>query len=467
MTSTTADVTYTPAPSADFVLPFELPALGLRGRLIRLDSVSSRALSAHPLPEPAQRVLAEALVLAALLGSALKFEGRLSVQLKGNGPLDLLVTDYFAGAAPGGGLRGYARLDEQNFAASGQPANFAKLAGSGALAITIEPKKGAQTYQGLVPLSPDGLSASAETYFFQSEQLPTALRLSAGPTYRSGEGRGWRAGALMVQAVPGREADRDKTSDDWQRIALFLKTLEDYELLDTAISAESVLWRLFHEDEVRVHPSQTLRFECSCRAGEHPFGAGRVQGRGAEGPARSRRRDPHALRILRHRLRISRSRRSRSSYCAARCATRRRNAAQASSWSSATNSSALCASIDRARSAHDRRNSGLLEQSRFGAVGHRVHVVAAGERAGEPHRRRIRCRAPARDRWRAHASRSRLPARPRGSAEGCPLRAPWRGRRSLSRPGRAGRGTPTSRVLRGPARSPPCRRDMTLAWIVV
>jgi molecular chaperone Hsp33 len=70
----------------------------------------------------------------------------------------------------------------------------------------------------------------------------------------------------MVQAVPGREADRDTTSDDWQRIALFLKTLEDYELLDTAISAESVLWRLFHEDEVRVHASQALRFECSCRA---------------------------------------------------------------------------------------------------------------------------------------------------------------------------------------------------------
>lgn len=263
--ATTSDAAYTPAPSADFVLPFELPALGLRGRLIRLDNVSSRALSAHPLPEPAQRVLAEALVLAALLGSALKFEGRLSVQLKGNGPLDLLVTDYFAGAAPGGGLRGYARLNEEHFAANGQPAQFGKLAGSGALAITIEPKKGAQTYQGLVPLSADGLSASAETYFFQSEQLPTALRLSAGPTYRSGEGRGWRAGAIMVQAVPGREADRDKTSDDWQRIQLFLKTIQDYELLDTAISAESVLWRLFHEDEVRVHPSQALRFECSCR----------------------------------------------------------------------------------------------------------------------------------------------------------------------------------------------------------
>src|SRR5215467_2209388 len=104
---------YVPAPSADFVLPFELGKIGMRGRLLRLDTVSTRALSTHPLPESGQRILAEALGLAALLGSALKFEGRLSVQLKGNGPLDLLATDYFAAAKSGGGLRGYARLDEK------------------------------------------------------------------------------------------------------------------------------------------------------------------------------------------------------------------------------------------------------------------------------------------------------------------------------------------------------------------
>lgn len=257
---------YIPAPSADFVLPFDLAEVGMRGRMVRLDSVSSRALVTHPLPEAAQRILAEALGLAALLGSALKFEGRLSVQLKGNGPLNLLVTDYFAGdGAQGGGLRGYARLNEQPFAESGRPSEFARLVGKGALAITIEPKKGAQTYQGLVPLSPDGLAASAETYFSQSEQLPTVLRLAAGPIYRSGEGHGWRAGALMVQAVPGKQADTERATDDWRRVAMFVKTLEDYELLDTAITAESVLWRLFHEDEVRVHSSHSLRFECSCR----------------------------------------------------------------------------------------------------------------------------------------------------------------------------------------------------------
>jgi molecular chaperone Hsp33 len=253
---------YVPAPAADFVLPFELADVGLRGRILRLDAVSTRALQAHPLPEAGQRILAEALGLSALLGSALRFEGRLSVQTRGKGPLDILVTDYFAG----GGLRGYARIDEARFAAGGGEGDFARLVGEGALAITIEPKKDAQSYQGIVPLSPLGLAASAETYFVQSEQLPTMLRLAAGPVYHVETGHGWRVGAFMVQAVPGARIEDVKTSDDWQRVGLFLKTLADVELLDTDMAAESVLWRLFHEDEVRVFPSLKLHFQCSCEA---------------------------------------------------------------------------------------------------------------------------------------------------------------------------------------------------------
>lgn len=256
-----AELRYTPAPSADFVLPFELPDAGLRGRFLRLDVVSTRALAAHPLPEAGQRVLAEALALSALLGSALKMEGRLSVQIKGDGPLNLLVTDYFAG----GGLRGYARIREEDFAEAGHPADFGKLAGEGALAITIEPKKGAQPYQGLVPLSPRGLAASAENYFAQSEQLATVLRVAAAPIYRSGSGHGWRAGAMMVQAVPGPNAEDIRNTDRWQKVLLFMQTLSDIELLDTEIAAETVLWRLFHEEEVRLRSSLALRFECSCQ----------------------------------------------------------------------------------------------------------------------------------------------------------------------------------------------------------
>jgi molecular chaperone Hsp33 len=253
---------YSPAPPADFVLPFDLPKAGLRGRLVRLDAVSTRALTAHPLPEAAQRILAEALALGALLGSALKLEGRLSVQTKGDGPLSLVVADYFAG----GGLRGYARLNVEGFAALPANAEFEAISGGGALAITIEPKEGAPSYQGLVPLAKEGLAASAETYFVQSEQLPTMLKLAAGPIYRAGEGSGWRAGGLMVQAVPGSLAETPRDTDDWQRIALFMQTLEAVELLDTDLSAEAVLWRLFHEDEVRVQSAQPLTFRCTCSA---------------------------------------------------------------------------------------------------------------------------------------------------------------------------------------------------------
>lgn len=259
---TQADAGYTPAPPADFVLPFDLPELGLRGRIARLDAVSTRALATHPLPEAAQRVLAESLLLSALLGSALKLEGRLSVQLKGDGPLSLLVSDYFAG----GGLRGYARCDEALVSALPQDAGFAALVGRGALAITIEPKPGAQAYQGLVPLAAEGLSRSAEGYFDQSEQLPTLILLAAGPIYRAGEGMGWRAGGIMVQAVPERSGADVTETDDWNRVRLFLETVEPFELLDTAVSAESVLWRLFHEDEVRVQNAQPLAFRCTCNA---------------------------------------------------------------------------------------------------------------------------------------------------------------------------------------------------------
>jgi molecular chaperone Hsp33 len=259
----TAEGDYTPAPPADFVLPFDLPRIGLRGRLVRLDAVSTRALAAHPLPEEAQRVLAEALTLSVLLGSVLKLEGRLSVQTKGDGPLSLAVADFFAG----GGVRGYARLDEERYAALEPPKrNFAGLVGEGVLAITIEPKLGAPSYQGLVQLSADSLAASAETYFVQSEQLPTMLKLAAGTIYRSGEGSGWRSAGLMVQAVPGKVSDDVRETDDWQRVALFLQTLEPYELLDTSLAAETVLWRLFHEDEIRVHAAQPLSFECTCNA---------------------------------------------------------------------------------------------------------------------------------------------------------------------------------------------------------
>ncbi len=251
-----------PAPPGDFVLPFDLPAAGVRGRLVRLDASSARAMRAHRLPEAASRVLGETLALATLLGTALKLDGRLTVQAKSDGALDLLTADYYgADAEKPRGVRGFARLDTARFAELGPAPDFAALAGAGTLAITIEPRLGGQTYQGIVSLSPAGIAASAETYFAQSEQLPTALRLAAAPLYLAGQsGPAWRAGGLMLQVTP----DAKRSDDDWERLSLILKTVEDLELVDTLLAAETLLWRLFHEDEVRVLPAEPIAFRCDC-----------------------------------------------------------------------------------------------------------------------------------------------------------------------------------------------------------
>lgn len=264
----TSQTSYTPAPAADFVLPFDLAPLGVRGRLVRLSGVSAEALTAHKLPEPAARVAAETLTLSALLGSALKLDGRLTVQTKSDGALDLIVSDYYgaeegySGNKRAAGVRGYARADEARVTALGKAPSFAQLAGNGSLGITIEPKIGGQSYQGIVELSPDGIAASAQTYFEQSEQLPTAIRLAAAPVFEPGKPVMWRAGGIMLQQT----ADAAKHADDWERLKMFIATVEDIELVDTALAAEDLLWRLFHEDEVRVLPFESIAFRCDCSA---------------------------------------------------------------------------------------------------------------------------------------------------------------------------------------------------------
>jgi molecular chaperone Hsp33 len=255
-------------PFGDFVLPFDLPRAGVRGRLVRLDSASGQALSAHALPEDAARITGEMVALGALLGSALKLDGRLTIQTKGDGPLDLIAADYYgAEADKGRGVRAFARLDADRFAGL-EHRGFADLAGKGALAITIEPRRGDNSYQGIVELDDGGIAASAQTYFTRSEQLPTEIRLAAAPMYRPGDPNPhWQAGGMMLQTIPdGADDDAEdlETSDDWERLALILGTVEDIELVDTALPPETLLWRLFHEDEVRVHPAEPIAFRCDC-----------------------------------------------------------------------------------------------------------------------------------------------------------------------------------------------------------
>jgi molecular chaperone Hsp33 len=258
-----------PSPYGDFVLPFDLPKAGVRGRVVRLDAASGRALSAHVLAEPAARVAGEALALGALLGTALKLDGRLTIQTKGDGPLDLVTADYYgADAEKTRGVRGYARLDPERFSVL-KELSFDKLAGKGAMAITIEPQKGGKTYQGIVELSPAGIAASAETYFAQSEQLPTVIRLAAAPLYVAGDPvPHWRAGGIMLQMTPeSAKQGIESKSDDWDRLSILLRTVEDLELVDTSLAPETLLWRLFHEDEVRVQPPEPVTFRCDCDSG--------------------------------------------------------------------------------------------------------------------------------------------------------------------------------------------------------
>ena len=252
---------YTPAPPGDFVLPFDVVGAGVRGRLVRLDASSARALSAHAQVESVARAAGEMLVLATLLGTALKLDGRLTAQTKSDGPLDLIAADYYGAAdSKPKGVRGYARLDHDRLAKFDKP-SFAALTGAGSLAITIEPRRGDQTYQGIVELSPKGIAASAETYFEQSEQLPTLIRLAAAPLFTPGTpGPAWRAGGLLLQVTPNSPMH----DEEWERLSILAASVEDLELLDTTLSAETLLWRLFNQEEVRVLPFEPISFRCDC-----------------------------------------------------------------------------------------------------------------------------------------------------------------------------------------------------------
>jgi molecular chaperone Hsp33 len=264
----------------DVVWPFEVKPLGVRGRLVRLGQVVDGILHQHDYPAPVSALLAEATALASLLGSALKFEGTFILQTRSDGPVSLMVADY---ASPGN-LRGYAQFDEAAVASlqAGKAATPAALLGKGHLAMTIDQGAGMDRYQGIVPLECDGLEGAAHGYFRNSEQIPTTLRLAAGPMVGRGpRGReSWRAGAIMIQHLPREggsspipltsgdapegHAEATVEDDRWVKARLLLQTVQDHELLDPMLSPERLLYRLFHEDGVTVYRRQPVARKCSC-----------------------------------------------------------------------------------------------------------------------------------------------------------------------------------------------------------
>ena len=228
--------------SADFALPFRIEGQNVNGRIVKLNQLASDVLSRHNYPEEVGRLLGEALVLAAMLGTVFKFDGRLILQLQGKGPISMFMGDY----AQGGALRGFAQFDQEKLdaALANGDSGLALLGANGHMAFTVDQGADMERYQGIVPLEGENLAQAALEYFHRSEQIATSLRLAAAPMILPGGKTEWRAGGILLQQAAkdgGTDSPPDRElrveSDDWQRLTILLQTTEDSELLDAELEA--------------------------------------------------------------------------------------------------------------------------------------------------------------------------------------------------------------------------------------
>ena len=248
----------------DRLLGFTIPFRHARGRILRLGPVLDTILSAHNYPPPIRHLLAEALVVAALIGSLLKDENsQLTMQAQTQGGIvELLVCDYRAGE-----LRGYVRHDDDRLANLGANPPLSALFGQGYLAITFDDAASGKRYQGIVPLEGTSLSEACERYFAQSEQVPTLIRSGA-----RWDGQHCIAGGLLIQHLAEGEEGRARLHarmehPEWEHVAVLAGSIRHDELVDPGLSLEAMLWRLFHEEhEVRAEALATLSRGCRCTA---------------------------------------------------------------------------------------------------------------------------------------------------------------------------------------------------------
>ena len=246
----------------DRLLSFTIPARNARGRIVRLGPVLETILAAHEYPPPIKHLLAEALVITALIGGLFKDEdGQLTLQAQTRGGIiGLLVCDY-----RGGELRGYVRHDAERLAALGANPSLFALFGQGYLAMTFDLASANQRYQGIVPLEGNSLAEACQAYFVQSEQVPTLMRVAV----RS-DGSGCVAGGLLAQHLAEGEEGRERLHvrldhPEWEHVAVLAGSTKHDELVDPELSLEALIWRLFHEEpEVRVEPGPKLSRGCRC-----------------------------------------------------------------------------------------------------------------------------------------------------------------------------------------------------------
>jgi molecular chaperone Hsp33 len=271
----------------DTVLPFQLDASDIRGRVARLDGVLEEVLAQHDYPPAIEALVAEMALLTALIGQAIKLRWKLSLQVRGDGPARLIATDYFGPTEDGAParIRAYASFDadrlDRDLAGGARPFD---LIGKGYFAILIDQGRDMTPYQGITPIAGGSLAACAGTYFAQSEQIPTRFALAYGRSTLSGGGEHWRGGGVMLQHMPKASPEAAGegtgeggllTADDildadegenWNRANILLDTTDELELIGPSVAPTDLLLRLFHEEGPRVFDPQPVRFGCSCSA---------------------------------------------------------------------------------------------------------------------------------------------------------------------------------------------------------
>ncbi|ADO43808.1 Hsp33 family molecular chaperone HslO [Ketogulonicigenium vulgare] len=262
----------------DTVLPFQLDLADVRGRVARLDGVLQDVLRQHNYPAAIEGLVAEAVLLTALIGQTIDLRWKLSIQVRGDGPARIIATDYYGPSEDGqpARIRGYASFDPDRLDPDAEP--FSLIGEKGYFAILIDQGEGTEPYSGITSLEGGSLAACAEAYFRQSEQIPTRFALSYGRSHEPGRGERWRAGGVMLQHMPkassllkvgeGQVAPvalpETDDGENWNRANVLLDTVEELELIGPNVTSTSLLTRLFHEEQPRVFETQAVQFGCSC-----------------------------------------------------------------------------------------------------------------------------------------------------------------------------------------------------------
>ncbi|MBI1180294.1 MAG: Hsp33 family molecular chaperone [Alphaproteobacteria bacterium] len=244
----------------DLVVPFQIEGESVRGRVVRLGPVVAEILDRHDYPEGVASLLAHALTLTAMLGTSLKFEGKLTMQAKGDGAVRTIVADY---RTPGE-LRGWVAFHQDEYDAAVAKGvdpgrEVPQLLGGGYLAFTIDQGPDTERYQGIVGLEGGTLAECAQRYFESSEQLPSAVKLSAAKVDGA-----WRAGGIIVQHLASPGFQQEAQDEPWREAAILMASTQDAELTNPSVTPERLLFRLFHERGVRVFEPQPLGVFCQC-----------------------------------------------------------------------------------------------------------------------------------------------------------------------------------------------------------